>query len=261
MNLRKVWVLPFIVLFTVFLGGCAKQVESISLDKNTIDVVHGETFTLTAKIAPDDAQDQSIKWNIVSDNVKAVTDENTIKKEFFASGVGKSSVSVISANGKKANCVINITENADDIAARAKAEEEARIAAEKKAEEERIAKEKAEEEERKGYETGITYDQLARTPDEYKNKKVKFYGKVVQVTEGDNETNLRVATRAIEYGCYYEDVVLVYYNPKIMASRVLENDMITLYGVSKGLHTYKSTMSGNITVPLIAVDKIDVNSQ
>ena len=261
MNLRKVWVLPFIVLFTVFLGGCAKQVESISLDKNTIDVVHGETFTLTAKIAPDDAQDQSIKWNIVSDNVKAVTDENTIKKEFFASGVGKSSVSVISANGKKANCVINITENADDIAARAKAEEEARIAAEKKAEEERIAKEKAEEEERKGYETGITYDQLARTPDEYKNKKVKFYGKVVQVTEGDNETNLRVATRAKEYGGYYDDVVLVYYNPKIMASRVLENDMITLYGVSKGLHTYKSTMSGNITVPLIAVDKIDVNSQ
>ena len=29
----------------------------------------------------------------------------------------------------------------------------------------------------------------------------------------------------------------------------------------QGLHTYKSTMSGNITVPLIAVDKIDVNSQ
>ena len=256
MNLRKVWVLPFIVLFTVLLGGCAKQVESISLDKNTIDVVHGETFTLTAKIAPDDAQDQSIKWNIVSDNVKAVTDENTIKKEFFASGVGKSSVSVISANGKKANCVINITENADDIAARAKAEEEARIAAEKKAEEERIAKEKAEEEERKGYETGITYDQLARTPDEYKNKKVKFYGKVVQVIEGNGETKLRIATKSNSYGGYYDDVVLVYYNSSLTSSRVLEDDMITIYGISQGLYSYESTMGGNITVPLIAVKEI-----
>ncbi|MGD6828653.1 hypothetical protein [Bacillus pumilus] len=29
----------------------------------------------------------------------------------------------------------------------------------------------AEEEEKKGYETGITYDQLARTPEKYKGKK------------------------------------------------------------------------------------------
>lgn len=39
-------------------------------------------------------------------------------------------------------------------------------------------------EEAQGYETGITYDQLARTPDDFKGKKVKFTGKVVQVIEG-----------------------------------------------------------------------------
>lgn len=53
----------------------------------------------------------------------------------------------------------------------------------KKAKEEEEARKKAEEEAR-GYETGITYDQLARTPDEFEGKKVKFSGKVIQVSEG-----------------------------------------------------------------------------
>lgn len=61
-----------------------------------------------------------------------------------------------------------------------------RIIDEKNAEDERKAAAEAEEAERKakeGYDTGITYDQLARTPDDYKGEKVKFYGKVVQVVE------------------------------------------------------------------------------
>ena len=34
-----------------------------------------------------------------------------------------------------------------------------------------------------GYDTGITYEQLARTPNEYNGEKVKFSGKVIQVIE------------------------------------------------------------------------------
>ncbi|WP_272875231.1 hypothetical protein [Bhargavaea massiliensis] len=55
------------------------------------------------------------------------------------------------------------------------------------------AKRKAEEEAKKGYDTGITYDQLARTPDDYIGKKVKFSGKVIQVMEGDGTTQIRFA--------------------------------------------------------------------
>lgn len=39
-----------------------------------------------------------------------------------------------------------------------------------------------------GNDTGITYDQLARNPDDYLFEKVKFRGKVVQVMEGDGIT-------------------------------------------------------------------------
>jgi len=112
---------------------------------------------------------------------------------------------------------------------------------------------KAEAEEKKGYETGITYKQLARTPDDYEGKKVKFSGKVIQVIEGDSEVNLRVAVNS-----NYSNVIFVYYPSSLTKVRVLEDDNVNLYGVSEGLYTYQSTMGGNITIPLIKVEKIDI---
>ena len=74
-------------------------------------------------------------------------------------------------------------EELDEAEAEARKIEAEKIAEQKKADEEKAAAEAAAAkaaEEAQGYETGITYDQLARTPDQYKGKKVKFYGKVVQ---------------------------------------------------------------------------------
>ena len=104
-----------------------------------------------------------------------------------------------------------------------------------------------------GYETGITYEQLARTPDNYKNKKVKFTGRVVQVMEGDDETQIRLAADS-NY-----DTVLYCGIPKTLTNnnRVLEDDIITIYGTSYGLLTYNSTMGGKITIPAVIVDKFE----
>ncbi|WP_142292814.1 hypothetical protein [Bacillus cereus] len=121
---------------------------------------------------------------------------------------------------------------------------------------EKAAAEKAakEEEERIGYETGITYDQLARTPDEFKGKKAKFTGKVLQVMEGKGETQLRVAVNG-----NYDKVLYVIYKSDILNSRVLEKDNVTVKGKSAGIYTYKSTMGGEISIPAMLVEKIDIN--
>src|SRR5699024_4279095 len=77
-----------------------------------------------------------------------------------------------------------------------KKEQERKIAKEKEKEEKKAEEErkKKEEKEKKGYDTGITYDQLARTPDDYEGEKVKFSGKVLQVMEGNGSTvQLRMA--------------------------------------------------------------------
>ena len=104
----------------------------------------------------------------------------------------------------------------------------------------------------KGYETGITYDNLARTPDDYQGKKVKFYGKVLQVLEGDGEIQIRLAVNDD-----YDTVLFGSYDSTIVSSRVLEDDEITIYGTSVGLISYDSTMGGKITIPAVLIDKID----
>lgn len=42
-----------------------------------------------------------------------------------------------------------------------------------------------------------------------------------------------------------------------MRSRVLENDEISIKGVSGGIFTYKSRMCGDITLPMMKADSIN----
>lgn len=131
--------------------------------------------------------------------------------------------------------------------------EEQKAADEQKAAEEAARKE---QEEKQGYETGITYEQLARTPDDYEGKKVKFSGKVVQAIEGDESIQIRLAVDSD-----YDSILLCQYDKSIVQSRILEDDIITIYGTSVGLITYESTMGGNITIPGVSIEKIDQQNQ
>ena len=131
------------------------------------------------------------------------------------------------------------------------AAELAKKEAEEKAQAEAAAK-KAEAEERKGYDTGLTYDQLARTPDDYVAKKIKFKGKVVQVMEGDGVTQIRMAVNDD-----YDTILFGEIDSSIMDSRVLENDTITVMGISSGLITYESTMGGSISIPGMLIEKVE----
>ena len=125
----------------------------------------------------------------------------------------------------------------------AKEEEEAeKLAAEQK---------KKEEEEKKGYDTGITYSQLARTPDDYLAKKVKFSGKVVQVMEDGDSVGIRLAVDGD-----YDNIILGTFDSSIISERILEDDYITVYGLSAGIYTYESTMGASISVPSMTIDKI-----
>lgn len=111
---------------------------------------------------------------------------------------------------------------------------------------------KKENEEKAGYDTGITYDNLARTPDDYIYKKVKFKGKVIQVMEDDDSVQIRLAVNSD-----YNKVIYCEYEKDIVNSRVLENDIITIYGFSAGLISYESTLGSKITIPGVAIDKIE----
>jgi hypothetical protein len=190
----------------------------------------------------------------VSDKIDALpaaedlkgSDEGTLKNV-------RKLYNALTAEQKKLVDITALTELENKLPDVKKKEAAAAAAKKKAAEDAKAAAAKKAEEERRGYETGITYDQLARTPDSYQDDKVKFSGKVLQVMEDDDSStvNIRLAV-----GGDYDNVLLGVYSSYTVSKRVLEDDYITVYGTSNGLTTYESTMGGDITIPEVQIDKI-----
>lgn len=103
------------------------------------------------------------------------------------------------------------------------------------------------------YRTDLPYDDLSRKPDDYEGENVCFKGTVVQLIEGDVVNDLRVAINDD-----YDKIMYVVYDPSIMDSRVLENDTIVFYGIYHGIYTYESTLGASVSVPLMAVEHIEI---
>lgn len=104
------------------------------------------------------------------------------------------------------------------------------------------------------YSSDYTYDQLARNPDANKGKKVKFRGKVLQT--GDAGKGMSFAR--VELNDNIDTVLFVTYSQEKLGYRLLDDDMITLYGETCGVYSYESTGSGVITLPWIHADIIEM---
>lgn len=88
------------------------------------------------------------------------------------------------------------------------------------------------------------YSEYARNPDVHKYELIEFSGEVIQVIEGEDFSQYRVAVKGDSDMVFFVD----YTRPEGEA-RILEDDMVTVRGVSGGVITYESTMGGQITVP------------
>jgi uncharacterized membrane protein YcgQ (UPF0703/DUF1980 family) len=191
-----------------------KSTETIKSKKEEYDSLQAEYTSYKNKMQPyEDIQLADAQNKIEQDKIKAEQDKQALAEKKAAE---------------------------EKAAAEAKAQKEA---------EEQAAAEAKAAEEAKGYETGITFDNLARTPNEYKGKKVKFTGKVVQVLEGTSETQIRLAIN----GNYDKIIYCRVPKEKTSATRILEDDYIHILGVSNGLISYQSTMGGTITIPDVSV--------
>lgn len=139
-----------------------------------------------------------------------------------------------------------------------KAEKE-RLAAEKaakekaeaeKAEQERLA---AEEVERQKYERTIDFAHLNKNADKYAGEPYKFYGKIVQIMEGNNSTTIRMSVTQTSYGWSPSDIIYVEYDG---TTDFVEDDVITVYGTVFGSHSYTSQAGYNISLPAVIAKQI-----
>lgn len=96
----------------------------------------------------------------------------------------------------------------------------------------------------------IAYDSIAREPDKYKNKMVKFTGQVIQVQDNGSNINLRVNVTKGQYNIY-EDTIWVNYTYSANEKKILENDIVNLWGETKGTISYTSVLGAKITIPEI----------
>lgn len=103
-----------------------------------------------------------------------------------------------------------------------------------------------------------SYDKIARSPNEYKGKQARIYGKVLQVMQqklaGSIFYTLRIGTGG---SYYYDNVVYVVYSADENEPRILEDDMVTVYGELKGEYTYETVMGNEITIPYMSGEYID----
>lgn len=136
-------------------------------------------------------------------------------------------------------------------AARKQAEEEAKRKAEEeeKARKEEEERQKAEAEAHK-YETGLTWEQIAR---EGKNGTLgQFEGKIVQVINGNyGYTQYRIAING-----NYDTIMLVEAASYELKETLLEDDYVYFKGKSMGTVSYESVLGAKITIPAFDVDEI-----
>ena len=103
------------------------------------------------------------------------------------------------------------------------------------------------------YGADYSYDQLARNPDTYKNQKIKISGKVLQAEYDDDICYARIAMNN-----NYDTVVFVTYSSDLLSYRLLEDDKVTVYGVSYGVYSYKAVSGATITIPWLNADMIEM---
>ncbi len=106
-----VLILIVVILFIILLIPSKKktnnyEVQNVILDKRSLSMNPGDSYTLNATISPSNATNQSLNYMSNNDYVATVDNFGRIK----ANNPGEATITVITANGKQDNCVVNVIE-------------------------------------------------------------------------------------------------------------------------------------------------------
>lgn len=105
-----------------------------------------------------------------------------------------------------------------------------------------------------------SYDDLARNPGDYVGGNIVVTGEVMQVQEGTDFNTYIVLIEQDEYGYYNSDsAVLMQLDSSYSGTRILEDDIITVYGTSTDLYTYTTVLGASRTVPSMIGEYVDFN--
>lgn len=102
----------------------------------------------------------------------------------------------------------------------------------------------------------LSYKDVLRTPEQFEGRKAYWFGEVVQVV-GSNTYRVDVNCKKYQYisGYSCEDTIYVEYNGD---TRLIEDDMVKIYGSMDGTQTYTTVLGASVTVPKVSAKYIDI---
>ena len=108
-----------------------------------------------------------------------------------------------------------------------------------------------------------SYNEISRNPDKYNGKYAVFTGEVIQVQQEVIGSLifyvLRVnVTKTGTYSTYYTDTIYVTYTASENDARILEDDIVTMYGELMGEKTYTTIFGSSVTIPEFSAEYIDI---
>ena len=105
----------------------------------------------------------------------------------------------------------------------------------------------------------VSFKTLDRYSDDYDGKRVKVTGEVIQAIHSEyGVCQYRVNITKSDYG-NYSDTIYVTYIFHEGETKIIEDDIITIYGIFSGPYTYESTIGSNVTVPKISARYITID--
>ena len=257
--IRPDWVLKFLEEDKrnrkhVFLVFGISLIASFILFGMTTDASENEEVAKNQveEVEAEEEEEEEVVLLILSDEDKVLLEENY------------GELSSEQKRSKVDNILRNIDDYEDDdrefiMEKKERIEEERKVAEKEhkeKEEAERKEKEEAEKaqrekEEKEKYNTGITRNDLARDKDGLSGEYVKFSGKIVQIMQGDGYNQYRLAVDDD-----YDQMILIEMVDGLIDSNLLEDDYITIEGMSAGNHSYETVLGAEKTIPAVVVDQV-----
>lgn len=103
-----------------------------------------------------------------------------------------------------------------------------------------------------------SYKDVFRNSDQYLAKHVVFKGEVFQVIDNGDMYDFIINVNKDEYG-FYQDSIYASIEKSYFNGRILENDIITIYGRLNELHSYEAVSGQTITIPSMYVRYAELN--
>ena len=193
--------------------------SKVVLDRSEATIHINETLNIISRVEPEDSSYGKLTWTTSDYSIASVANGSVVGKK-----VGKATITATSQDGVEATCVVNVIEYT--------------------------------EQEFKDSCTTYSYEELFRNSSELKGQRVRAKGEVVQVIDGSYSKGYRISiTEKGYYSTYYTDPIYVTYTGN---AKILENDIVELYGIADGEQTYETIFNATKTIPKVNAKYIDV---